>query len=355
MAITMLVSAGTPVPTTGNDDWQKAMAQLTALKTIMSGNQMHLTEWTNTTTVPKIAKGSYIQHLGAIYVVDAEDYMIAGTLPSTGNYYLKLEANGDTLTARWTGLISGYVWNAVNNGLYNGTSQVLPYQIYKAGSGETTVYIKRKIINPFANNNFSLVDYLGHLSVAGGFSVNGALEVISDATVGGVMSCASVDTGHGVNELYPMNQGVETNDSPQFEGVTLRNGRGQKRLTHQYFFTGGYHYVAYMELGEVRIVSLSEWAVASAGNIAIDTIYLPSGETPTNALFHVVGDYNLRNEYDPWTVITHCSPGSSLNGPNYIVPFGTQPFTLFERSANVASGGVEGIVTNLTLIITRVF
>ena len=188
MAITKLVSAGTPVPTTGNDDWQKAMAQLTALKTVMAGNQMHLTEWTNTTTIPKLAEGSYIQHLGAIYVVEGEDQLIYDAYPD-GNKYLRLRPQGDSLVAEWTSVISAYAYNADFNGLYDGDYQILPYQLFVAG----TTLSKRKIINPFGNGAFTLVDYLGNVTTS-------------------ALSCASVNTGQGANEVYPMNQAVRTTD-----------------------------------------------------------------------------------------------------------------------------------------------
>jgi len=236
MAITMLVSAGTPVPTTGNDDWQKAMAQLTALKTAMAGKQMHLTEWTNTTTLPALAMGSYIQHAGAIYVVDAEDYVI--TVPAAdGTYYVQLVTDGVTLAVSFVSDISGFSYNANHNGLYSGAdTQVLPYQIIKAGSA----YTKRKIINPFANNNFSLVDYLGHLSVAGGFSVNGTLGVVGNATVGGTLgvtgaiSGATVNTGQGANEVY------KVSNEPPMLNITSDTNISAMDIGETRFFVGGF-------------------------------------------------------------------------------------------------------------------
>jgi len=189
MAITKLVSAGTPVPTTGNDDWQKAMAQLTALKTVMAGNQMHITQWTNTTTLSKLAMGSYIQHLGAIYVVDAEDYAIP-VPEADGTHYIQLIESGVTLAVSFITDISGFSYDANFNGLYNvAGAQILPYQLSEAGS----VYTKRKIINPFGNGTFTLVDYLGNVTTS-------------------ALSCASVNTGQGANEVYPMNQAVRTTD-----------------------------------------------------------------------------------------------------------------------------------------------
>ena len=52
MAITKLLSPNTPNPITAgpNGDWDLAMAQLTAVKKLLAGEQMMLTEWTNATT-----------------------------------------------------------------------------------------------------------------------------------------------------------------------------------------------------------------------------------------------------------------------------------------------------------------
>ena len=54
MAITKLLSPNTPIPITAgpNGDWDLAMAQLTAVKKLLAGEQMMLTEWTNATTLP---------------------------------------------------------------------------------------------------------------------------------------------------------------------------------------------------------------------------------------------------------------------------------------------------------------
>ena len=75
MAITKLISPNTPNPITAgpNGDWDLAMAQLTAVKKLLAGEQMMLTEWTNATTQPKLALGTHLQHKGSIYVVETED------------------------------------------------------------------------------------------------------------------------------------------------------------------------------------------------------------------------------------------------------------------------------------------
>lgn len=174
MAITKLISPNTPNPTTAgpNGDWDLAMAQLTAVKKLLAGEQMMLTEWTNSTTQPKIALGTHLQHKGSIYVVDTEDYALPA-LGGNGTYYIVLEASGETLVGSWVTSLGGYTWDATYNGLYNGNKLVLPYQVVMDGSGVA----KRKILNPWALNGFTTVDYLGDVQVTGNATVGGALGV----------------------------------------------------------------------------------------------------------------------------------------------------------------------------------
>ena len=118
MAITKLISPPThpnPVSVGDGGDWDLAMAQLTAMKVVMGGQQMILTEWTNTTGEPKLAQGSYLQHRGSVYVVDATDYAI--TAPTTdGTWFLKIAESGNTLVVSWLASSAGYTWNASFNG-----------------------------------------------------------------------------------------------------------------------------------------------------------------------------------------------------------------------------------------------
>jgi len=123
---------------------------------------MALTEWENSTTIPALALGTYLSHGGYLYRVDTEDYVISGT-PTDGTWYVRLEASGDTLIATWINDLSGYAWNAVNNGLYNSDKQLMPYQLVKAGA----VLTKRKIMNLWQGGGFQTVDKEGKISVAG--------------------------------------------------------------------------------------------------------------------------------------------------------------------------------------------
>jgi len=246
MAITKLVSPNTSVPVV-EGDWALAMAQVTALKTIMSGNQMVLTQWTNTTTLPKLANGAYIHHLGAVYKVDTEDFTIAAPA-ADGTYYIRLVDDGaDSLDVDFVTDISGYSWNPAYNGMYNSTYQVLPYQI--SVSGTVTVFTKRKILNFHRSTGFLTVDYLGN--------------IITATILGTAIVCNTVDTGQGANELYGMDQGVKTTDSPSFVAVSAGSGAFTSATVDSLPPTlfGGYtnagtlstgYTISAMKLGEIR-------------------------------------------------------------------------------------------------------
>lgn len=223
MAITKLISPSTPnplPPAGAGGDWDKAMAQLTAVKKLLSGEQMILTQWTNTTTAPALAEGSYLQHMGAIYVVDTEDYALPA-LSADGTYYIKLTISGETLVPSYITDLTGFSWSAQHNGLYNASDeQVLHYQVVKNASAIE----KYKMLNPYQVNDFASVNYLGRyhgreLHVTGNATIGGTLGVT------GAISGATVNTGQGANELYAMNQNVRTTDSPTFNtlGFTSLN------------------------------------------------------------------------------------------------------------------------------------
>ena len=101
--------------------------------------------------------------------------MISGT-PTDGTWYVRLEASADTLIATWISSLSGYAWNAVNNGLYSGSYQVLPYQLVKAGA----VLSKRKIMNLWQGSGFQTVDKEGAVVIASNATVGGTLGVTGD-------------------------------------------------------------------------------------------------------------------------------------------------------------------------------
>lgn len=165
-------------------DYEAIVAHLEAYTRQVGNQGMILTEWTNTTTAPKIAMGSYISHGGVLYVVEDEDYSLPA-LSVNGTYYIRVAVSGATLVITYTTNIADYSWNAVYGGLYHADeSQVLGYQIIKAG----VAVGKYKILNPWqGSSDFTVVDYLGHLHgtslcISGAASIGGALGVTGAIT-----------------------------------------------------------------------------------------------------------------------------------------------------------------------------
>jgi len=190
--ITMLVSPNTPNPNLIGD-WALMAAQLTACKQLLNTNSLMLTEW-ETTTRPEIAEGTYLQHLGAIYIVEDDDFAIAdGDLGAAGTYYIRLTTSGVTLTVDFESSLAGYTWDYENNGLYNGTHQILPYSITYAAA---PTYAKYKIMNLSTNNagDFILIDSNG--------------ESVSDITTTGAITGASINTNNFALQVYKVDIGV---------------------------------------------------------------------------------------------------------------------------------------------------
>ena len=181
MAITK-VGAMTDPPVAG--DYAILQAKLDAYAKQVGNQGMILTQWTNTTTAPKIAMGSYITHGGTLFIVDTEDFAVPAPA-GDGTYYLKVAASGDTLVLSWVASTAGYTWNAIYNGLYHADeSQILPYQLVKSGATLT----KRKITNLMQGSGFVTVDWTG-----------------------------------AMQSVY-FNQGVKTTDSPTFASIVTTNG-----------------------------------------------------------------------------------------------------------------------------------
>lgn len=173
-------------------DFQAINELLMAYARDLGGQGMILTEWINTNEYPKLAMGSYLFHGGASYLVDTEDYEIGN--PADGTYYLKIEADDETLAVSWISSLTGYAWNPIYNGLYHpDESQILPYQLIISGATKE----KWKITNLVQGSGFIKFNWQG--------------TIRSD----------HISTGHGDNFLYPMDQGVRTTDSVEFSNMFL--------------------------------------------------------------------------------------------------------------------------------------
>lgn len=160
-------------------DYTAIAGHLNAFLKQVGSQAMILTEWANTTTMPKIALGSYISHGGMLYVVDTDDYAIAAPV-TDGTYYLMVEASGDTLLLNWISDISGYSWNAIYNGLYDSDEhQVLPYTLVKTG----TSLEKWKITNLMQGGGFVRVNSDGGIYQTGAITINGPAVLAGGLTV----------------------------------------------------------------------------------------------------------------------------------------------------------------------------
>jgi hypothetical protein len=200
-------------------DYESIVAHLEAYTRQVGNQGMILTEWTNTTNAPKIAIGSYISHGGVLYVVEDEDYLLP-SLSSDGTYYIRVAVSGDTLALDYITDLTGYVWNAIYNGLYHPDGkQVLPYQVVKNASAIE----KYKMLNPWQVDDFAVVNYLGRYHGR-------------ELHVTGAISGASVDTGQGATEVHLMNQNLRTTDTPYWSEVGVTNGTYVRALKEKGIF-----------------------------------------------------------------------------------------------------------------------
>ena len=137
---------------------------------------------------PVIKQGCYVSHGGSLYIADA-DTSITGS-PSDGSVYIRVSGT-TSLTVEFVTDISGYTWNPVYTALTSGSYTLLPYLIVKASNVWT-----RYNFNP---NNQSFGDTrLNSLAVLNNATISGALGVT------GAINGASLDTGNGAVELYPL-------------------------------------------------------------------------------------------------------------------------------------------------------
>ena len=150
-------------------DYQAQNAHLQAFTNQLLTQQFILDSGT---AQPVIKQGCYVSHGGSLYIADA-DTPITGS-PSDGSVYIRVSGT-TTLTVEFVTSISGYTWNPVYTALTSGSYTLLPYLIVKA----STVWTRYNF-NP--NNQ-----QFGNL---------------------GAVTCTSVNTGHGANEVYKISNAV---------------------------------------------------------------------------------------------------------------------------------------------------
>lgn len=184
------VSAPNSVPT----DISDYVAQNAHMMAFMNQVNMQAFVLTSPTTSdkPKIALGSYISHGGSLYKVETSDEDIAGS-PSDGKVYVRVTGDA-TLSASFVTDISSYNYNHAYGTLTSGGYTLLPYEIRKSGSS----WLKYR------------------------YDATGPRQLLDQnlRTTDGVIF-STVNTGHGANELYPMNQPLRTTDSPTFNKLLL--------------------------------------------------------------------------------------------------------------------------------------
>jgi len=206
-------------------DWAGHSDHITAYITQMMNQPILLTEW-GTTDEPQIAQHVYLAHAGTLYQVDTADFDIAtGDLSAAGNYWVKLTTSGDSLAVAWEDDISGFAWNHAYQGLYSGTSQVLPYMVYFDGVDEYTKY-RYDLVNEWVIDQQTATDSdVTFATVNTGHGANELYAMDQAVRTTDDVTFATVNTGQGDNELYAMNQAVRTTDSPTFPAVTLSAGK----------------------------------------------------------------------------------------------------------------------------------
>lgn len=238
-------------PPTNIGDYTHILAHLDAYAKQVGNQGMLLTQWGNASGVPAIAKGSYISHGGTLFVVDTEDFLVAAPA-SNGTYYLRVAGSGASLAISWVTSIGGYTWNAIYNGLYDGSeNQILPYMLIKTGA----VLEKWKISNLMQGAGFVTVDYLGAI-------------VGTSLAVTGAISGASVDTGQGATEVHLMDQNVRTIDNVTFSRLGIITSR------RQIIFNGATTGVMdNINIGELVDVTFQGWHSSESQGECI----LPSG------------------------------------------------------------------------------
>lgn len=309
MAITKIGAYRNPPEDTS--DFQAINELLMAYARDLGGQGMILTEWINKTDYPKLAMGSYLFHGGSSYLVDTEDYDI-GT-PGNGTYYLRIAASGETLAVSWISSLSGYAWNPIYNGLYHpDESQVLPYQLIVSGANKE----KWKIANLAQAGGFIRSNWEGSVNATGFMNVGGAIKGTHINTGDGDFKIGqnlrttdpaiftTVNTGHGANELYPMNQAVRTDSDVKFATVDTgfganelyRNSYQSMALSNNSAQTGT---VNSMLQGETRYFYCTAWAGGG-----YKRVYLPSGGT-----YFVMGIWRWSDDIS-WKLIsgTRTSP-----------------------------------------------
>ena len=192
---------------------------------------------------------------------------------ANGTYYLKIIAGSTTLKRSISLVTTPGTWDASKSGFYESGDRILDTIIIKDATG---VYLAKRFDN----------DTKG-------------------------LKCEFINTGHGNNELYPMNQDVrssasptfanatiaskllstylgylnqdvKTTASPSFQGLSLPQGT-VRGITYEEYTTSSQNTnvttgMNSMSVGEVRFVALTHTDIGSAETTS-SSLYLPATGT----------------------------------------------------------------------------
>ena len=134
----------------------------------------------------------------------------AETVTGSSSKYIRIVPAGATATANYVANLSGVSWNAQYNGYYDGSGNLYIFDENQALYDGAVATVKTRFVQQAEDGKVYVDDLMANTVNA--TTVNGTSGVFD-----------TVNTGQGANELYPMNQGVRTNDNVTFRNVTVTN------------------------------------------------------------------------------------------------------------------------------------
>lgn len=126
---------------------------------------------------------------------------------ANGTYYLKIIAGSTTLKRSISLVTTAGTWDASKSGFYESGDRILDTIIIKDATG---VYLAKRFDNDTKGLKGEFID-----------TGSGPVKVGQNLRTTDAVTFSTVNTGHGDNELYPMNQDVRTSASPTFVNATI--------------------------------------------------------------------------------------------------------------------------------------
>jgi len=225
-------TGGTPVNV---NDYNSQNNILQALLYNLMQNTKHLTEW-DTLNEPDMAEGVYVQHGGALFLVQDGDLGIGGA-PANGRVYVKATRALDALTFAFVNSAAGYSWNNVYCGFYHADgTQLLPYVLY-LDSGNYFKFNLKFSIDQFditsdiiLKNSKNIGDW--NMNASGVGSANITLNNFFDEKHIFIVSIDNVEIRKDSTStaVYPLNLSVDPN-------FTENEGSWYRNTTTMYLFS----------------------------------------------------------------------------------------------------------------------